>query len=155
MGFAENITHKSFFFQRFQQSLSAWIKFWIEANCLMVVKASTNPLLSHWRLRNNWKICLDKFSNTNIAITCIYGEENSCDDFLVNIALSTNSLIVFVSIPIGIRNDFVKNMLDIHFRVKYVFRSSKYLNFIFSLSSNFLQRMILLIFSIQTFGSSY
>lgn len=72
-----------------------WRKFWIEADCLMVVKVCSNHNLIPRSLRNIWSESTDPPIISNLILTHIFKKENSCADFFLNIGLSANSKITF------------------------------------------------------------
>lgn len=91
-----------------------WRKLWIKTDFLLVVKTCSNHRLLPICLRNRWLESSSPSNFTNLIITYIFREENSCAGFFANLCINENSLITFASISIRIIGYFVKNELGIH-----------------------------------------
>ncbi|XP_058757179.1 uncharacterized protein LOC131630417 [Vicia villosa] len=123
LSFAENLRCNSSVHAEFGAVIRAmeiaidrgWQKLWIETDSSMVVKAFSNHCLVPFSFRTRWNYCLQNANFSHIFISHIYREGNSCADFLANLALGIESIALFDSIPLRIRNDFVKNRLGIPF----------------------------------------
>ncbi|XP_058757629.1 uncharacterized protein LOC131630904 [Vicia villosa] len=72
-----------------------WRMFWIETNCLLVVKAFSDPALVPWKIRSRWRRCHDLSQSIDFMISHIYREANFCADYLANIGHSSRSFCWF------------------------------------------------------------
>ena len=95
---------------------------WVELDSMLVVNAFKKQALVLWMLiRNRWKNCLYIVSTMNFIVSHIFREGNQCADYLANLGLICNVLIVWLQLPIGNKAFFfLKNKLGMpNFRFVY------------------------------------
>ncbi|XP_058776250.1 uncharacterized protein LOC131650562 [Vicia villosa] len=68
-----------------------WSKLWLKTDCILVVKAFSNPNLVPWKIKSSWLSCWAYTINIGFMITHIFREVNFCADFLANIGLMSKS----------------------------------------------------------------
>lgn len=125
LAFAKNLNWDNSFLTEFFEIFRAiettkdkgWLKIWVKSDPLLVVKAfsSINHYFIPWQVRNKYQACLDILNNKSFFISRIFREGNGCADFFSNIDCTSNSLTYFDSIPLDIRQDYVKNRLVLPF----------------------------------------
>ncbi|XP_058776262.1 uncharacterized protein LOC131650572 [Vicia villosa] len=68
-----------------------WNKLWIETDCMLLVKAFSNPQLVPWIIKSRWLTCWAYTLNMEFMITHICRGANFCADVLANIGLTNRS----------------------------------------------------------------
>lgn len=86
-------------------------RLWIETDSKLAVLAFKSSNLIPWKIRNRWDNCMEYISNIAFLITHIYREGNVCADKFANIGLSLNSLVIYDTLPVEVRADYVQNRL--------------------------------------------
>ncbi|XP_058733822.1 uncharacterized protein LOC131605491 [Vicia villosa] len=64
-----------------------WSKLWLETNCILVVKAFSNPNLVSWKIKSRWLTCWAYTLIIEFRISHIFREVIFYADFLDNIGL--------------------------------------------------------------------
>lgn len=91
----------------------SWHNIWLETDSTTLVKTFNPPFKVFWKIRNRWINCINLVSNWNFVVSNIFREGNTCADSLTNIWLTITNSTHFTSIPLILRADFVKNMLNL------------------------------------------
>ncbi|XP_058734132.1 uncharacterized protein LOC131605843 [Vicia villosa] len=68
-----------------------WTKLWLESDCVLVVKAFSNPNLVPWNIKSCWLTCWAFSMSIDFRITHLYCEANFCANNLANIGLKSKS----------------------------------------------------------------
>ncbi|XP_058760243.1 subtilisin-like protease SBT1.7 [Vicia villosa] len=82
-----------------------WRKLWIETDCMLVVKAFSDPALVPWRIRSRWLSCHAYSQRMEFMVSHIYREANFCADYLSNIGHTCGFFVgkvlyyIFLTIP--------------------------------------------------------
>jgi len=94
-----------------------WLNLWIECDSALVIQAFSNPSIVLWKLCKRWEACqFFLCKDIVLVISHIYREGNFCADKLANVdALSRDSCTCWDSIPIFVRNEFLRNRTSLSY----------------------------------------
>jgi ribonuclease HI len=88
-----------------------WKNLWLESDSKTALLAFENNNMVPWDLRNRWLNC--RSLDTNLRWSHIYREGNSCADKLANLGHSFVHLKWWDSLPLELRDDFLRDKLGI------------------------------------------
>jgi ribonuclease HI len=88
-----------------------WKNLWLESDSKTALLAFENNNMVPWDLRNRWLNC--RSLDTNLRWSHIYREGNSCADKLANLGHSFVHLKWWGSLPLELRDDFLRDKLGI------------------------------------------
>ncbi|XP_058746496.1 uncharacterized protein LOC131619414 [Vicia villosa] len=92
-----------------------WSNLWLETDSTTIIKAFNMPFLVPCTIRNRWLDSINTVSNWNFVVSHVVREGNSCADIFDNIGLNLNGSTFYSFVHNCLRDDFVRNMHEMHF----------------------------------------